>query len=665
MGVVGGALAIGLISVLGWVYYLQTVRGDALEKKVEHRNHDELEMNVTRGSILDRDGTEMAVTVEVPSLYVRPDDVERPRRAARQLSPHLDMAFSEIVEALTSDRSFVWLERQTKPASAQAIEDLEIEGVKTTEEHDRYYPLGSTAGQVIGFTGIDDRGLEGVERMMDEALRGDTYELSGMRDVDGQTLLTRQLPDFEQMAGNDVVLTLDDRIQRVAQRAVRKQVRKYDAKAGYGVVLDVETGDVLAMTNTPDFDPNRFRSYRSEDWRLRPMTDAFEPGSIFKPFVLAAALEEETINLRTAFDCEEGRLQIGRHVIHDSHPHDILTSAEIIQKSSNIGIYKIAQTIGPKTTYRYIRDFGFGRETGIDFNGERAGSIASPDRWADVRFANISFGQGLSATPVQIARALHVLARDGLLMEPHLIDEVRDPKGRTLHETKPTLVRRVISKSTANQTTRAMSLVPLEEGTGGRAALDHFTVAGKTGTAQKIDPETGGYAENKWLGSFVGFVPAEKPEFVIVVMIDEPKGEHYGGIVAAPAFREIAKKSLAIRGVVPLSSEDRFEFAVDSRDDESADSDDVSVPSKDFVSASERVDVGPDRVPDVRGMTLRRAVTTASEHGLSPRIEGWGRVVSQTPAPGTPLSEVDRLRLVLDPVRTSSDSPTPSTGPSP
>lgn len=672
MGIIGAMLVIGLVAVVGRVYYLQTVQRDSLNEKASEQTSEKVELRASRGNILDRNGVELAVTTDVPSIYARPQNIEKPRRAARRLRPHLNLEDEEIVDRLESDDPFVWLERQTKPASADAIEQLDLSGIGSVTEHKRYYPLGSRAGHLLGFVGIDGQGLEGVERMLDGTLTGGTYNLVGTRDATGRTLLTKDVPDLSKLQGNSVALTIDERIQQVTQEALTEQVEKYDAKGGYGIVMDVQTGELLAMANTPRFDPNRFQEFTSEDWRLRTITDTFEPGSVFKPLVLAAALEEKTVSMETMFDCEEGAMRIGGHVVHDSHPHEKLTAAETIQKSSNICAYKIAKTLGKERFHDYVRNFGFGTRTGLGLRGEQPGLVWPPDRWAEVSFANIAFGQGLSATPLQIATGLAAVANDGMLLEPRVVSEIRTPDGKVKRRTEPQLVRRVVSEQTAHKVARSMSMVTLEEGTGTNAALEDFTVAGKTGTAQKVDPETRNYAD-KWVGSFVGFVPAERPQFLVLIMIDEPKETHYGGVVAAPAFRKIARKSLSFRGVTPVPESEAFDLESDEHSESDEESDETVAEQKKPAQTSERTatqkktarqqdteaaetgDGGEEgdglTAPDFRGLTLRKALEKASDRGLSPNVEGWGTVVSQQPRPGRPLAGDEPLRLVLSPQR--------------
>lgn len=690
MGVIVSLMVGGLLAVLGRVYYLQTVKREELVDWAREQTSETVELRASRGEILDRTGKELAVTTEVPSLFARPGEIEQPDRAARRLAGHLSVAREELRERLDSGKPFVWLERKTDPATAEAVEELEIRGVGSLPEHKRYYPMGPLAGQLLGFVGVDGNGLEGLERKLNSTLTGETYEVSGMRDARGRTIVSKQLPDLEEMEGNTVELTIDERIQRVTERAVAEQVDAYDAEAGYGVVLEVDSGEILAMATTPRFDPNRFRDFETSDWRLRPVTDTFEPGSIFKPFVLGAALEEGAVSLHSEFECEEGVMEVGDHLIRDTHPMEELTAAQIIQESSNIGAYKVARTIGRERLYEYIRAFGFGSRTGLGIRGEQPGVVRPSEGWADITFANIAFGQGITATPLQVATGMSAIANGGLLLEPRVVSRIERPDGAVERETQPRLVRRVLSEETARRTAKAMSLVTLEEGTGSKAALEDFTVAGKTGTAQKVDPDTGQYAPDEWLGSFIGFAPAERPDVLALVMIDEPQDETYGGVVAAPAVRTILEKSLTVRGTTAVVEDERFDRAAfvegDSvektgteppeegavversggaiENEHGPPGDDpaevlAAMPVSGGTSDSEgqRDEQGMGvSVPDLRGLTLRAAVRRAEQRSIRPVVEGWGRVVAQRPRPGSALGPGERMSIVLAPRRSADRS---------
>lgn len=655
MLMVGGVLLVMLGSVVARTYYLQVVQGEELSEKAVGQHPREIKLKARRGNILDRNGVELAVTVEAPSIFARPKEIKNPTAIAGQVAEILQMPEERVLSRLRSSSPFVWLKRQTTPAEAEALKSAELKGIGMTAESKRFYPLRERAGQLLGFVGIDGRGLEGLEARFDEDLAGGEYFLTGYRDAHGRTLMTEATPEFRAFEGHSLVLTIDERIQSVAESALAEQVEKYDAKGGYAVVMDARTGEILAMANTPEFDPNRFSSHKPGDWRLRNVTDTFEPGSVFKPLVLAAAMEEGKTALGTMYDCEKGRIKIGRYTIRDSHPSDMLSAAETIKESSNICSYKIAQTIGRERFYDYIKAFGFGATTGLGVRGEQAGLVWPPDRWAEVSFANIAFGQGLTTTPLQMTNGIGAIASGGNLMQPYLVKEIRDKDGDTVYEGNPTLQRRVVSKETARDVSWAMSLVTREGGTGTQAAMEHYTVAGKTGTAQKVNPETRRYDPHMWVASFVGFVPAESPEIVAQVMIDEPQKMHYGGVVAAPAFKKIVTEALAVRGVMPPSEDEVFRF-----DDEQAKRMAEAAEEAARVAAEEPMDLGTmpvprlavvedGQLPDFTGLSLKEALGRSRDLGLLPHIQGWGRVTSQSPSPGSPVDEETRLSLVLTP----------------
>lgn len=656
IGLVAGLLVLSYLAVGGRVYYLQTVEAAALEERTAVQRDRQITRKARRGDILDRNGVELAVSVEVPSIAVRPNLIENPEREARRLMPHLDRSFEELRDLLSSDRRFIWLERQAKPATAEAIRALDIKGVEISTEYKRYYPMRELAGQLLGFVGIDGDGLEGLERQFQEQLAGGTYQLSISRDARGRAMLTSEAPQFEKFEGNSLVLTIDEKIQRTAEEALAAQIEEFDATSGYAVVMDVRTGDVLAMATAPAFDPNRLKSATSADWRLRPVTDTFEPGSVFKPFLLAAALEERTTTLERVYNVERGAMRIGRYTIHDVSPNEEMTTAQIMQKSSNIGSYKIAQELGRERYYEYIRRFGFGSATGVGLRGEQGGLVWPPDRWAEITFANVAFGQGLTTTTLQMTSALAAIANGGRLMQPRIISEIRDRDGRIVHAEEPTMIRRVLSEEAARQTAWAMSLVTIAGGTGRQGALEHFTVAAKTGTAQKVNPETRRYDPDLWVSGYIGFAPAERPEVAIAVFIDEPKKARYGGVVAGPAFKQIAQEALAQRGTLPLPEEEVFKLTDDQAPRAMRPALAPPAPPEIVVLPTMRVfrtdnidEDGEQRIPDFRSMTLRQAVDRARNLDLIPQVSGWGRVIGQDPEPGTPLALTKELTLMLSP----------------
>lgn len=685
--------------VIGRVYYLKVHMRAELEDRRTTTERD-VTYEPRRGRILDRNGAELAITVKAPSVYANPRRISKPEQTIAALAPLLKLSPEELRKKLNKKRAFVWLARKIHPEQAAAISALKLEGVHIKDEHKRFYPQGDVAGQIVGFVGMDNKGLEGLERSFNRTLTGESLKIQGTRDASGRMMLTGQTPQLDALEGESVQLTIDEQLQRVAQRALTDQVDKYKAKGGYAIVLDVATGEVLALANTPRFDPNRFRDHTSEDWRLRPVTDTFEPGSVIKPLVLAAALQERGVKLHSTFDCEKGRIKIGRYTIRDSHPNDTLTAAQIVQQSSNIGAYKIAQTIGPKALHRYLKAFGFGQRTGLGVRGEQPGLVWPSERWAEVSFANIAFGQGFTSTPLQVAQSVAAIANGGMMLEPRLIRAVVGKDGKPVKRFEPRLVRQIVSPDVARRTAWAMSLVTTEEGTAKQAAMEPFTVAGKTGTAQKVNPKTRRYDPRMWVASFVGFFPAERPRVVIAVMIDEPHKIHYGGTVAAPVFKRIAEEAISVLGLLPVPEAERFDLTastlklrgqsaatpapepVASKKKDKLKGKDTR-PSAGDAPADEAADSGAppltgdllDHVtpqgdgvvmPRLEGLTLRQALHHTRQLGVLPDIQGWGRVTAQHPAPGEVWRPGQAIRLELAPATHSGlVADEPSTGSAP
>ncbi len=657
LGLVSAVFVIGFLAVIGRVYYLQTVEAESLAERAAIEWDRQVERQARRGDIVDRHGSELAVSVEVPSIFARPKLLGDPEEVAPLLAPILERSEEWVEQRLSTESPFVWLERQAHPEVAQEIEDLNLPGLGSMTEYQRYYPMGSLAGQLLGFVSIDGDGLEGVERQFDERLGGEPYQMSVTRDAVGRPMLLSDTPEFRRFEGQSLRLTIDEKIQRAAEESLAKRVEEVDAKGGYAVAMDVNSGQVLAMAKTPEFDPNRVGDFTGEDWRLGPVTDTFEPGSVFKPFVVAAALEEGVTTLDHTYDMDGGMIRVDGYPIRDIMRRDEQTTAEILMTSSNVGSYRIAQQLGRDKLYRYIQKFGFGSPTGIGLRGEQRGRVWSPDNWAEVTFANISFGQGLSTTPLQLVTGVSALANGGMLMEPSVVAEIYDRDGSVLWEDEPTMVRRVISPSVAEQMAWSMSLVTLEEGTGTAGALDHFTVAAKTGTAQQVNPETRTYDSEMWVSGYIGFAPAEDPEVAIGVFVDQPQKERYGGAVSGPVFADIAGTALSQLGVLPMEPEMRFQLSDDPPSgDEMQNRQEASAsrgggptsPARQMVRDDYRRAVGETEVPNVIGASLRDAIEEVRRVGVVPRVSGWGRVVDQYPPPGEPVEEVEELRLFLE-----------------
>lgn len=548
--VLGGLFLLAMLAIAARTVHLHVFRGDWLAQKAARQVQGTQTIRGKRGVIYDARGREMAISVESTSIGVRPRQVADPARAARELARALDLNPGRTQLNLLSRRNFLWLKRQATPREVHAVRELGLNGLEFIPELSRFYPNRGLAAQVLGFTGVDGNGLEGLEFSFDAALRGGSRSLNVRRDALGKTFHAERAVDAAASGGRNLVLTIDRTIQYITERVLESAVEGAEASSGMAVVLDPRTGAVLAMANVPLFNPNAFGRFPRSVWRNRTVADAFEPGSTMKIFSAAAAIESGGCTPDTIFFCENGKYRIGKDTVHDTRPHGWLTLRKIIKYSSNIGAVKMSEMIGPDLLYRTLRDFGFGRRTGIDCPGESPGSLSAPGRWSEIDTGAISFGHGISVSALQLAAAASAIANDGVLMRPYLIRAVTDPSGKPVETREPEAVRRVVSEGTARIVREMLRGAVAEGGTGEAAALEGYSVCGKTGTAQKLD-ENGGYTDT-YLASFVGFVPAEDPRLAILVVIDEPaQNQHYGGVSAAPAFQRIAREALNYLNIPP------------------------------------------------------------------------------------------------------------------
>lgn len=628
-------LAFGAVFVRA--FELQVLDAPELKKRAARQHNKTLTVQSRRGDIYDRNSKELAVSIEVDSIYAQPRKIESPGAVARTLAPILSMSSREIEGKLRSNAGFVWVKRLVDLNDGQKEAVKALEGIGITRESRRYYPNRQLASNVLGFTGTDENGLEGVELRYDEMLKGASRQITSIKDARGRVLLFEDIGKTVPVEGRTVELTIDKALQYIAEKELDKAVSGSRAKGGTVTIMDPMTGEVLAMASRPTYDPNDIRGYAAHDFRNRNVTDVFEPGSIFKLFLISAALEEGTVGTDDVIFCENGSYRVADRVFHDAEKHGWLSVPQIISHSSNIGSAKIGERLGRERLYRYLKAFGFGGKTGIDLPGETGGSLRHYKSWSGITIHTVSFGQGVSASPVQLVAALSAVANGGFLMKPYVVKSVSEPDGRVVREMNPVVVRKVISEETAAKVTDMLVGVT-REGTGVKAAIDDFEVAGKTGTAQKPDLSNGGYMRGAFVASFMGFVPAREPRLAILVTVDEPKGDYHGGSVAAPAFREIAAQGLSYLGVFPHNP---------------AASPDVSVAQA--RSAPEPLDAArktdgerfKNAVPDFSGKTVRTVLRMAMDKSLDVEIKGSGLAVSQRPAPGESLPANGRAQVTF------------------
>ena len=644
---------------------LAVIRGRDFARRAQGQHQQTVALVPQRGDIVDRNGELLALSLDVPSLFVRPRELGAGRARLPEVARALGMPAAHVQALADRPQKFVWLRRQAFPREHDAVMALGLTGVGAVREPRRVYPHGSLAAHVLGYVGTDAQGLGGIEQRFDTLIRGTRRAISVERDAMGREFARGGL-EAEPRAGSRVELTIDARIQAAAERALASGVQKARAVSGTAVVLDPNSGELLALANHPTFNPNDPADWsaRASGARVgnRAITNPFEPGSTFKAFVAAAALEERVVRPEELVFCENGAWQVGKWTINDAHPHGTLSFAEVIQFSSNIGISKVAERLGRERYGEYLRRFGFGQPSGIELAGETWGIMRDPRSWARIDLVVQSFGQGISVTPLQMVAAYAAIANGGTLLRPHLVRRIVAPSGEVQREAVNKPLRRVVGARTAELTTALLRRVVEEKGgTGGRARLDAFPVAGKTGTAQKVSPNGGGYS-SKRIGSFIGFVPADAPRAVILVLIDEPTGVAYGGVVAAPVFREIAAAAMQVLGVparVPAGPEpppavasaaarrDRAPATRPGRGAAAVVAIRAVEPAAQVTSVPPAGGADPDATPSFLGLSLREALTRAHAEGWAVAVRGTGWVAGQEPAPGAPPAQDRRLALQL------------------
>jgi cell division protein FtsI/penicillin-binding protein 2 len=528
-----------LIFCIARLLYIQFFNSTYLSELARKQHDFFVALEPLRGVIYDTNLKPQTLNLPVDSLYASPNSIKDndKEQIVRKLAGILNLNPNFVRERLSRKKSFVWIARKISPQAAEAIKKLNIKGLGFLRETKRSYPNTYLASQIIGFAGLDNTGLEGIELYLDKYLKGEPGWAIFLRDA-----RQKKLDIWEKMVlprdGEDIVLTIDQVIQYIAERELDKAFKTFHAKGANIIVMDPHTGKILALANRPTYDLNEHGDISKDEKRNRAICDLFEPGSVFKIVTASAALEERRVSEEDKFFCENGSYRVANHILHDHTAHGWLTFREVIEESSNIGTVKIAQLIGPDTLYKYVRLFGFGSKLGIDLPGEISGMIKEPRYWSKTTIGAVPIGQEVGVTALQLAGAMSVIANGGQLMKPYIIDEIRDKQGEVVKKTSPQLIRKVLSLDTAARMTKMLTGV-VEEGTGKMAQIPGITSAGKTGTAQKLDAN-GAYSHNKFTASFVGFAPAEDPLVTIVVSLDEPHPQYYGGVVAAPVFRNVA-----------------------------------------------------------------------------------------------------------------------------
>jgi cell division protein FtsI (penicillin-binding protein 3) len=524
----------------GW---LQAVRAGSLDRLAASQHRETVAVPAHRGTIYDRVGSALALGSPAITVYANPRHIRDPRAAAVAAGEELGLDADKLYPLLADrSRGFVYVARQADAEKARALEERGIGGFGFYPEEKRIYPQGRVGASVVGYAGTDNKGLAGLELALDDVLTGERGEKTIVKDPFGRTLAV--VDSKPHRDGQDVYLTIDRTIQGHVERVLEETVSRWTATSASAVVMDPRTGGVLALAVAPGFDANRFPNVSDERKRNRAVTDTYEPGSTFKVVTIAGALETGLITPQTQYTLPY-QIQVADRKIHDAEPRgtETMTVHDILTRSSNVGVVTIAEALGRERITQWIKRFGFGARTGIEFPGETKGIVLPADRWSGSTIGNVPIGQGIAVTPLQMVAAYGALANDGMWVRPHLVERIGSNKA-----TEPKR-RRILSSQTAQQMKRMLRDV-VEEGSGTAAQVPGYRIAGKTGTAAKADGE-GGYSDYRYVGSFVGFVPAKNPRLVILVTVDEPQGTIWGGLVAAPAFAEIAKFALQYLEVAP------------------------------------------------------------------------------------------------------------------
>ena len=634
--------------LLGRLAFLQIYARQSLQERAEIQQQHTMKIDPIRGTIFDRNVRHLAVSVEVESVYAVPRAIEDPDATASQLATCLKLDVRGLSVRLTSDRSFLWVDRKVDPSAADCVRGLGLSGVNFLPETRRFYPKRQLAAHVLGYVGMDNEGMSGVEYAFEKEIRGEDGRQIIWSDARNRPAASRveKLPQ----PGRNIYLTIDETLQFMAETELEAAVRETGSRSGLAILLRPTTGEILAMAAMPAFNPNRYGDFHPSTWRNRAVTDAYEPGSTFKIITAAAALEEGVVTEDERIDCGRGSIEIGERVIRDHKLFDVLTFREVIERSSNVGMIRIGQRLGPERLEAYVRAFGFGEPTGVGLSAESRGILRDVSEWWPVTLAAISFGQEIAVTPLQMATAVNAVAASGYLMRPILVKEIRSPRNEALTSTSPSPVRRVVSMETAARL-RDILVGVVEQGTGKSAAVPGYTVAGKTGTAQKAAPE-GGYSKTDFVASFVGFAPAGAPELTALVLLDSPIGDHSGSL-AAGVFARIVERSLRYLGVPPdVPREDGTRsLKLASRWPQQQPLERASALASPSIPVA-RAAFGPRasaklRMPRLAGLPARDAVARLIAANLSPDLMGSGWVIDQDPPAGSPVDPGSRCLVFL------------------
>lgn len=626
------------IVIVGHLYSIQVIRHQRYLAEAERQHKQKIVLPPRRGDIFDRNGNPLALSAEGLDVYAVPERIKEKKHVTKSLASQLNLDESLLLRRISSKRPFVMIQQKVNPLTLRKLQEMNLEGIGFIPSSKRYYPRHSLASQVIGYVGVDEVGLTGVEFSHDSHLCGKPGWLVVQRDARGKPYNTLDYPLRRQTNGFHLRLTVDAEFQEIVEEALRRSVEKSGARNGCVVVLDPHTGEILALANCPNVDLNAGHNFRKGDFFNLATNFPFEPGSTFKTFTASALLAGGHISLEDSVFCENGVYTLRNRIIRDVHPYGYLSVREVIAKSSNIGMSKLIRKIGDKELYRRLRAFGFGAYTGETFSGEDRGRLPVPSRWDRTTKTSFAIGYGVLATPLQMVMAYATLANGGILYEPALVAEICDESGHVNYSFKPRKIRRVLPEEVAREITRTL-IAAVDSGTGTAAAVPGFKVAGKTGTSMKADPESG-YGSNGYISSFGGFFPAANSQIAIFITINEPSyGHRWGGSCAAPVFGEIIRNTLLSTSNVI----DRRLLGLPRSTVKATVLNNPQTPKRTNQATLRRSAANPRSnskiviMPQVTGLSVRTALAILSGLGLKTRIEGGVKVCSQSPQPGAEL----------------------------
>lgn len=636
--IIGGMFVLFFCTIVLRAYQLQILDNTKLIKLAKSQYKTKLVVNPKRGTVYDRNGEILALDTLVDSVAIHPHLIVDKEAVKSMLTKYFGDDKKNISKKMASTRKFEWVKRRIPLSVGEEIDQQKLKGVEVLQEYRRFYPNKDLAGQLLGAVGYDAKALGGLELDYDKYLRSELERQSVQRDARGKFFS----PVDEDVITHDLYLTIDKNIQFQVEEFLAEGAVEHKVRHGFAIVMDVDSGDILAMANYPRFNPNSYWQFPQAYWANHAVIDLFEPGSTFKTMLVASALESGKVKPADRFFCENGSYTVGKHVVNDHQGHGWLTVREILKVSSNIGMTKIAQKIGKKTFYDFMVKMGFGAKTTTDFSVESAGSIRPYQKWREVEFSNMAFGQGLAVTGLQMANAYTALAGGGSLIEPRFVKRIVNSQGGIVQEKGKTVIEKILSDKNSDELKNMLHQVTQAGGTATQAHVQGYLSAGKTGTAQKFNTDTGSYEEHDYISSFIGFAPLKDPKIVVYVVYDSPsQGGYFGGVVAAPVFKKITEATLPYLLVAPSREYQMAHFNPETNGPGNSE----QVDKDSFVMAQTKL---KDReMPDFKGMPIRQVLQLVEDYDLDLSVSGSGVVVNQLPKPGSKMDKAQSVKIEL------------------